>query len=266
MECITYASHSGRTTIVGQHQAQGPQTNRKLSSRVVPTHYLSHTAMEIIIPLEPRKNSLVLRTPAGSVGQILDTEEAAPADEFDVNETSLITRGQDECGEPDEEEKSQSEKEIKPKESFIKCAADNRFKQGSNSQLATKIMESVTQSNIQFEKPGKIKKGKKQGSVKNSKSPDPFEAQHDESEKKLLSLITNTTNPDNPLHNLRKSGIHSTASLRAYKHYIISLFESACFIREMTPIEDYQIRLQRQFLLRPTNIPCNVIENYPFSK
>lgn len=250
MESITYTSHYGRTTVGSQKKT--PDTSKRKMS-FLPSQQKGTTRASIgsSSSKERIKINRIQQIPTRSFGRIFDNEEGeAQTDEFDKEEfysfKTLVPR---EDNISIEEEKNSEEKDIKPKESHINSAADNQFKQSNKLQkLASKTLIVI---NTQ-----KLKKNLiPQGSVKDSKSPDPFESQHVNSEKLIMNFISSSTNSDNPLHNHRKSG---SASLRAYKHYIISLFESACFIREMTPIEDYQIQHQVQILKKPHNVLCNL--------
>jgi hypothetical protein len=92
--------------------------------------------------------------------------------------------------------------------------------------------------------------------LQTSKSPDPFADQHDQTESQLKAIISSTSSPENPLHHLQQRGMHSAGYQRAYKHFIISLFESIFFIKQMTLITEEQALARRVSIPRPLTVSC----------
>lgn len=85
------------------------------------------------------------------------------------------------------------------------------------------------------------KKKENSKSLKQSKSPDPFEAQHVVSENKLKDLLENSS---------FSAGIMASefakADMKPYKDFIISLFESIVFIKEMKSSTEEKIKVNQQ--------------------
>ena len=94
--------------------------------------------------------------------------------------------------------------------------------------------------------------------LKASKSPDPFETQHMQNESQLQGLISNTSSPDNPLYHLRQSGTDSQASQRAYRHFVISLFESIMFVKQVKELPESLALSQSVKLGRAPGLQCKV--------
>lgn len=93
-------------------------------------------------------------------------------------------------------------------------------------------------------------------SLKETKSPDPFETQHKRTETEFGKIIANTSSPDNPLYHLRQSGKNSPGIHKAYKHFVISVFESVGFFQWMKPITEDKIQAQKIKLNFPKNVLC----------
>jgi hypothetical protein len=92
--------------------------------------------------------------------------------------------------------------------------------------------------------------------LKDSKSPDPFEATHEQSEAQLIGLISNTSSPESPLYHLRRSGTRKAANQRAYRHFVISLFESLWYVKEMRKVSEEVVLQQVLSLRRPPGLAC----------
>jgi hypothetical protein len=90
--------------------------------------------------------------------------------------------------------------------------------------------------------------------LKDTKAPDPFEAQHKRTECELGGIIATTASPDNPLYHLRHSGVNTPALQRAHRHFVISLFESILFVQKMKPVPDTSVLKQKLTLPRPKNL------------
>jgi hypothetical protein len=94
-------------------------------------------------------------------------------------------------------------------------------------------------------------------SLKESKSPNPFEATYKRTESELGDLITTTSSPENPLYHLRQSGKNSPAIQKAYRHFVISLFESIFFVQKMKPFTEEQITSKKISLTYPKSLSSN---------
>ena len=92
--------------------------------------------------------------------------------------------------------------------------------------------------------------------LKDSKSPDPFEATHEQSEAQLIGLISSTSSPDSPLYHLRQSGTQKAAGQRAYRHFVISLFESLWYVKQMPKVSEELAVKQRVVLRKPEGLAC----------
>jgi hypothetical protein len=146
-----------------------------------------------------------------------------------------------------------------PKKSELEAqAAAAENKEGAKTQLG----ESKTWGEFEhLKRGGEWSEGSERSTgLKASKSPDPFEAQHIQNESQLQGLISNTSSPDNPLYHLRQSGSDSQATQRAYRHFVISLFESIVYVKEMkeTPESLVLETKQNVKLPRPVGLKCNV--------
>lgn len=95
--------------------------------------------------------------------------------------------------------------------------------------------------------------------LKETKAPDPFEDSHYKTEAELNGIIASTSSPENPLYHLRQSGIDTPAISKAYRHFVISLFESVLFVQKMNPINEEIVLKQRRTLSRPQNLKCKLI-------
>jgi hypothetical protein len=106
-----------------------------------------------------------------------------------------------------------------------------------------------------------ISKEEIEATLKESKAPDPFEDEHAFTESQLKNVISNTTSPDNPFYHLRQSGLDVEGTQKAYRHFIISLFESMCFAKKIivTPISEEQVSKQKVNLKRPELLLCNLV-------
>lgn len=101
-----------------------------------------------------------------------------------------------------------------------------------------------------------------QAQIRENKAPDPFEDAHFRTESQLKYIISNTTtNPENPFYHLRQCGANMEATQKAYRHFIISLFESMCFIKEMreNQFEEELIAKQKLVLKKPESLKCKII-------
>ncbi len=256
MQSTTFNSSGGRRSVGGKKsfficQKESPcRSARKFSSTFGCS---GHSAVEIIesarSPAEPSSFK------QKDLGQ--PEEDTAPADEFepDSSPAQADSRAEDSLVmEGEEEKKTLPENVNRIPDTCVKAAGSTIFSRRDNKGRV--LMKSVTC--CQIPQLSEEDKGEPEGTdtLKGSKSPDPFEDKHRQSETHLLGLINSTTNPESPLYSLQKSGTRATAELKAYKHFIISLFESACFIRKMEPIPDAKVEPQRLFIHRPKAVTC----------
>jgi len=153
----------------------------------------------------------------------------------------------------------------KVRESFVKSAAGVNFKRSTNPKQEfnhPKICKSSTCQIIdeydEINKPN-VNMKKQKATIKDSKSPDPFEQTHSTTENRIMELMNSTKGILSPLQELRKSGNKSPAALKAYKRFIISLFESASFIRKMTPIDEHEVILKKLYLPKPSGLTCKLL-------
>ena len=93
--------------------------------------------------------------------------------------------------------------------------------------------------------------------LKESKAPDPFECKYMQSEGKLREMISNLAVPANPLYNIYVSGNKSSALHKAYKHFVVSLFESMFLIKNTISKCDSGVRVPKAGLERPKGLKCN---------
>jgi hypothetical protein len=161
----------------------------------------------------------------------------------------------------EEEEKAVANGPRKPLEGGVAASKGCVFLRASGGRQPLgrpQIAKSVTCATIDMDKEKDVPtyNGNPTETLKASKSPDPFENSHAQTETELGDLIFSTTNADSPLRGLQMSGNRSPAALKAHKHFIISLFESMAFMREMKPIEDAEVVMQRVFLTPPKTVSC----------
>lgn len=215
---------------------------------------------------EPPSVSLLQKKPAGNP----TTNSKYSCSEIIVSKEEQAEAGKPggktQPGAPKPESKEECDDEEIPDED-IKETGDN--KQNSRSTNIGKVTENsvpdVKLSGLARSKPVKKrqkedKKGKeedeeeKKATLKETKAPDPFEAQYKRRENELGGIIASTGSPENPLYHLRQSGVNTPAIKKAYKHFVISLFESILFVQRMKPITEAQVQAQKVSLARPKGL------------
>ncbi len=270
MQEIKYTYHTGSTRAIGGKKGFGPHQDGvhalpKGAGAKVPKQF-SNSAVEIIMPNETRKNTYSTASSEPNIGPIkenMDPNEDAPPDEFDDTPVTKTTIKSSACEDFNqiEEEKEIGATGRKVRETFVKGVGDAAFGKGMGKKKeleGLKIPKSATCALIMSEdKPPASPPKKPEVALKESKSPDPFETTHPHTESRLMELINSTTSPSSPLHDLKRSGNKSSAALRAYKHFIISLFESASFIRKMLPIQEAELALLKLSIPRPLKVTSN---------
>ncbi len=245
MQATTYTSYDGRRSLGSKKNfvfQKGGSLRKPGTICGCPGH-ISNSAVEIIKRMPDPGPEQSLFKPSAS-----QPEEEAPADEFDSSPSSEKDAAGDTVG----TEAEKGDPANKVPSVFLQAGAGFRRKHGEG-----KLLKSVTCTLIPQQLAEETKE-KQEATLRGSKSPDPFEDKHVQSETQLIGLINNTTNPENPLSAMQKSGGRSSAELKAYKHFIISLFESACFIRKMEPVSEAKALAQQLSLPRPKGLTCNL--------
>jgi hypothetical protein len=100
-----------------------------------------------------------------------------------------------------------------------------------------------------------------EASLKATKAPDPFETEHYRTAQQLKYIISNTSNPDNPFYHLHRQTSSSPSTQKAYKDYIISIFESIWLVKSIKekPITEEQVTKQKLSLKKPNHLSCTLI-------
>eukprot|EP00831_Metopus_contortus_P002795 TRINITY_DN11038_c0_g1_i2.p1 TRINITY_DN11038_c0_g1~~TRINITY_DN11038_c0_g1_i2.p1 ORF type:complete len:309 (-),score=36.42 TRINITY_DN11038_c0_g1_i2:78-1004(-) len=77
---------------------------------------------------------------------------------------------------------------------------------------------------------------------------------HGKADKQLQGFISNSSDPSSPLYHLRQSGKGSPGIQKAYKHFVVSLFESMFFIKNMKTVSEELARHFSLDLSRPSEL------------
>ena len=269
MQETTYTYNTGARRSIGGKKGFGPRQEttgslQKNRPARLPKQF-SHSYVEIIMPSELRR---IVSVPAGSeksinlIKETSDPTEDAPPDELD--EIPATTPTTDAAPTEDfdqiEEDKELEGCDRKIRETFVKSVGDSTFKRDvKKEQEASKISKSLTCTHISEYQLQNFSDKMSEVVLKESKSPDPFESTRPHTESRLIELINSTTGPSCPLQELKKSGNKSSSALRAYKHFIISLFESASFMRKMIPITEADLIIRKLSIPRPLNVTCIIL-------
>jgi len=214
------------------------------------------------------KPKIIAATTAGSI----DSDE--PADELGYNlnisaKTSAKSLEMSEQNPQVDEENNMEEHKIKPinhshLSSKVVSGGEKVFAKEPHPKKSISMELSVApysqqmktaKAENQFEEDQKMSVIKN-GVLKVSKAPDPFENKYQQAGDKPLEIIYSVSTPSNPLFNLSKVKPKSSGLQKAYSHFVISLFESLNLIKSKLQEYGNNILMPTLKLARPSGLKC----------